>query len=384
MLPEPAAYYIWSLARQIDESAPNLLPPPQFELSPGEVNEGNYLSLAALYEATGIEPPPEYFVTIPLEKAGGPNPEEGAVFAAEQIAIFEGYEYLTHDAQPHWQPNTGGLTVDVSDSYQEPGMVAVIVQGWGITGYTFYVHILCRRTARAVEQWRHKTWEALLQGHQRQVAIYDEKLAALAAQEGIKISGRNPVTNRKIEREELKKWSIVLLTGNHPFWLNGTVDTGLGPMLNMFKVESHGAYVRFFEQAFEWENMSYVFYPYFWARVMKWLELNAIDDVDPLFRAFLTAGWARVVVPVRPGFQSAVEHFRQTGQIWSGGDLPDIADPDSLPIVEELKERLDAPGEELPVGPAWDVVVPTQLVRLRPDSSLPRWEKQQDGTWQEV
>jgi hypothetical protein len=130
--------------------------------------------------------------------------------------------------------------------------------------------------------------------------------------------------------------------------------------------------------------MTFVFYPYFWARESHWQSLLAIEDNDPIFQEFLTSGYARVVVPVRPGFESNVEHFRQTGQVWSGGKLPVITDSDYLPIWEEIKAKLNAPGSEEPVGEPWEVVVPTKLVKLRTTDQLPEWEKQEDGNWREV
>jgi hypothetical protein len=387
MVPEPAAYYIWSLSRQAEEAAPDLVPPPLFDIAPDQITESNYMALVAKYQASEVAPPPQRFMTVDVHKLGGPNPETGPMLAAEAAALPDGYEFVTYWAKVELTGKEGEdeeFSLVISDQFHEPGTVPIIFRGNSITGYSFFVHILCRRTAASVNQWRHNVWDALNQGHKGQVATYEEKIAALSTQAGIKIAGRNPFANRRIEQKELRKSCIALLTGLYPFWLDGILEFQNGPQLNLLAAKKQGPYVRFMEQAFEWENMTYIFYPYFWARGKKWLDLNAIDDVDPMFQDFLTAGYARVVVPVRPGFEPAVEHYRQTGQIWSGGDLPDIADPDYLPIVEELKERLKAPGTEQPVGEPWDVLVPTQLVKLRPDGSLPHWEKQEDGTWRET
>ena len=256
-------------------------------------------------------------------------------------------------------------------------------RGWSLTGWTAYVQILCRRTSTAYEAWRNKVWDALRQGHAEQVAVYGEKLAALLARAGVMIQGRNPYFNRRVERTELKKSCVTLLSGVYPSWVKSMAETSGGPVPLALATKAHGAYVRFMEQAFEWENMTYVFYPYFWARASKWLDLMAIEDVDPTFQEFLTSGFARAVVPVRPGFENAVEHFRQTGQVWSGGELPAITDPDYLPIWEEIKARHEVPGEET-VGDPWEITVPTDLVKLRATPELPRWEKQADGTWLEV
>lgn len=387
MVPEPAAYYIWSLNQQADETEGLVVPPP-FNISANDVDEWNYKELIALYECEEVGPPPEPWISVAIHKTGGPNPEKGPMVDSDAATIPDGYEYVTYSS--NWSYNyksndpTHGFGVEVSHAFQTPGSVPVHFHGYSVTAFSAYVHILCRRTQTAYEKWRQQAWDAMYRGHQQQVAKYEEKLAAILAKEGIAIEGRNPLFNRQTEQIELKKSAITLLTGSYPSWLNGIFETVGGPIPGLAAAESQGAYVRFMEQAFEWKNMTYLFYPYFWARKKEWLKLNAIEDVDPQFKDFLTSGYARVVVPVRPGFETAVEHFRQTGQIWSGGKLPDISDPDYLPIAQEIKEKLDAPGEEEPVGEPWEVVVPTQLVKLRPNNDLPKWEKQPDGTWQEV
>jgi hypothetical protein len=125
----------------------------------------------------------------------------------------------------------------------------------------------------------------------------------------------------------------------------------------------------------------YVFYPYFWGRASTWHQRLLLDDADPQFADFLQSGWARVTIPVRPWFEKAVAHYLETGDIWDGGDVPDINSPLYVSILTEVEEKLNKPGEETPHGDPWDVRLPTTLVRLRPDAELPRWKKQPDGTW---
>jgi len=118
-----------------------------------------------------------------------------------------------------------------------------------------------------------------------------------------------------------------------------------------------------------------VFYPYYWARRETWYANALADDPDPLFAEFLKAGAARVVVPVRPQLEGDVRYFLMTGQIWNGGAVPGITDTDYLPITEEIRARDDAPGGEVPQGDPWEVTLPTTLVRLRADDTLPEWRK---------
>jgi hypothetical protein len=134
-------------------------------------------------------------------------------------------------------------------------------------------------------------------------------------------------------------------------------------------------YVRFFEQAFEWEHLVYFFYPFFWGWKAGWKNRMLLDDIDAVFADFLRAGAARVVFPVRPGFEAAVVHYLETGELWNGGPPPDISDPMYVSIISEIQAATGAPGSETPVGDAWEVRLPTTLVRLRPHDDLPAWEK---------
>ena len=86
--------------------------------------------------------------------------------------------------------------------------------------------------------------------------------------------------------------------------------------------------------------MDYTFYPYYWA---KWQEMYISDSVDPLFRSFLQAGMARVIVTVKPGFEDAVQFFMSTGKIWNGGEVPVIGDPMYMSIFDEMRKPIGIP-----------------------------------------
>jgi hypothetical protein len=122
---------------------------------------------------------------------------------------------------------------------------------------------------------------------------------------------------------------------------------------------SDGVTLRFLETAFEWDQLQYVCYPYFWARTDRWAEHFRLGDRDPVFEEFLRAGSARVVVPVRPGLEAAVSHFIATRVPWNGQGEPTIDDPLYQNIVAEIKERAGAGKGEIPVGEPWETRIPT-------------------------
>jgi hypothetical protein len=147
-----------------------------------------------------------------------------------------------------------------------------------------------------------------------------------------------------------------------------------------------GVVVQFLEQAFEWERLSYVFYPYFWAKKSQWVELaNRSSTADPTFAAFLRAGMARVLVAVTPGYDDAVLHYLKTREPWDGGPSPVIGDPLFIPLYEEVRRQQDDRLGGTAEGEPWTFTVPTALVYLHqsatplPDLAAER-KARQDAT----
>ena len=387
-LPEPATFYIGSLVSKGLSDGNTPQPPPPFTVSPSTLNRSNYRYYTALYGASGVPAPPEEFVKVDLAQAGGPqdfdSSENGSVAAAFSVPLTDGYEYFGYRTSGRYTYREGDgvdFVISVSDQTGDPGTVPVFVKGHRIISWAVWVHITCRVTDGFMDEWRLKAWEAMRDGHAQMQREYEETLAANAVQEGVEITGRNPLANERIIREEIQRQCISALANESPAGGNGVSGASGNISVDWEKAYKKGLYTRFMHQAFEWENVSYIFYPFFWARKSRWLELFNIEDIDPDFQSFLQSGMARVVVPVRSGFEQHVEHFRRTGEIWSGGQPPTIGDPDFLSVAAEIKAQTGAPGDEEPVGEPWDIVVPTQLVTLRQDNQLPRWRQDANGRW---
>jgi hypothetical protein len=109
--------------------------------------------------------------------------------------------------------------------------------------------------------------------------------------------------------------------------------------LNLAQSIKEGHIIQFFEQAFDWNNMTYHFYPYLYANKDRWETLMMQNDKDPKFTDFLSAGAARVVLPVQQVFDRTVMHYLETNQIWHGRDPNDITLDDELyqSITDEIK-----------------------------------------------
>jgi hypothetical protein len=137
------------------------------------------------------------------------------------------------------------------------------------------------------------------------------------------------------------------------------------PLPDVVNARDKGRYVQFLEQAFEWQQLAYICYPYFWATPPRWIELmNRSDRTDPFYSAFLQAGYARVMIAVTPAYGDAVLHFLATREPWQGGASPVIGDSLYLPIYEELRRQQDDLANATPDGDPWDFTLPTALVYL--------------------
>jgi hypothetical protein len=400
MVPEPAAFYIFAQQAQV-VAQQQVTKPPDLHITPADLNEGNYQVSAQAYGATGIDPPPPEFktysqawdATIPAVphmfcKSGTINLDDG--YAALSASVAAAWDYNPNNQAQHptaVRVLVGSQICDLPDSMYsdlsgEEGTLSVGLYAANINAATVSLEILCERTERAFQVWQEKAYAAIAQAYQQKLSDYQHALAELQTAQAVAVGGRNPEANNAVIAAELRKACIEQLTTQHydQFGAIGT-DSKNRPEIDFGHLAIQGPFIRFFEQAFEWERIVYFFYPYYWANKDTWVQRSLLDDSDDLnFADFLRAGAARVVFPVRPGFEDAVIHYLETGLLWDGGDPPDISSSLYLPIVQEVAEAEQRPGNEVPVGDPWDVRVPTQLVKLRQDDSLPAWKKV-GGTW---
>jgi hypothetical protein len=240
----------------------------------------------------------------------------------------------------------------------DPDVVKVSITGHTTLPMSVTVHytVLCERSPTKFQQWQIDTFNAIADAYENLKAEYDDEQQRQQTFVEPEIQGRNPLLSRELEKRELKKFSISLLTGQQYESFNAMEEdyqTGI-PQIDLADAAEEGRFVRFFEQALEWRNMTYLFYPYFWSNKNKWAEILMGQDADPLFQQFLQAGFARVWVPVRPGFEPVILNYIECGgEPWTEKDAPIIGDPDetlapSVALIDEIKEQLGADFEFRP------------------------------------
>ncbi len=436
MVPEPASF-LWYV-----EANPTLdvdLPPapPRLDLvapDASSITVANALGLAAAFGATDVEPAPEPYALVTANLSHGEDDadEVGQPHSTERVdlAVPTGYRPLRArirglaftDENPViavnigsrkvvWKPSSANriglsagkqlvhepvLTMSFADDpYELAGesKLGLSVLAWETATYNLELVLVVIRTPAELTRWRVATYRKIRTAYEDRVREHEQRVQELRAEAEARAERQNrlpfgapPAANRSTITTELKKHCLSIITAQRFDAFDATRD-GKPPWFDFIDAAAEGAFIRFFEQSFEWDQLQYVCYPYFWSRKSTWVDRFVKQDVDPEFLDFLRAGSARVVVPVRPGFEIAVTHFLETGKIWGGaGDPPKINSPLYVSIIDEIRERTGAPQGEIPVGEPWEVRVPTALAIIRSHPDLPSWQRTtaDDWAWQPV
>ena len=397
VVPEPAAYFLYAMIENPPKDAQLIKPlPPTFNgkpLKPVQLTRTNYFDYVAQYNVAGVAPPPPEFQNAAFFDKQD-EVKDGSIFGrAQKIAIPAGYvaykaSVMSDYTQTEGDKNaalhviigntlfdqTGYWGRNVHHISQRHVELAIAYQAVNVWSFALGVDIYCRLTNEAFIKWQQDTYDAIIATYLKLKADYDEKLAAATLQNDPSNLGQNPLENQRVTKEELKKLVLMMLIGSDHIDRNSYLPTD-EPWMDLKAACKNGSWIRFFENAFEWTNILYVLYPYFWGRHARWNAAIHFKDPDSDFAAFLRAGAARVQIPVRPGFEKAVVFFTQTGQIWNGNEPPLKNDDLYVPIVDEIEANLgkfDNDGIPYPDGSKpWEVRVPTDLVLVENIDEIP-------------
>lgn len=423
--PEPLPLYALDSDGKviIDNEKPKLL-------TPTDITETNYIYYIGRYNVSGVDLPPSSNLVVSNSFEFKQSPASGGSITDSNddktaydlvspgnsgqngVLIPPGYQLekwivRVHTYGVHWTlpsgetmdpgspffivtiaQNSVTTTYDPSNAIQtaqytyllnDPkllltGNVPLTVYAQNVREFHAHVQLSCKRLLDTLVTWQLKTYEAIVASYMSLKQRHDEEKSARSVEQGVLIEGDSPERNAEVIREELKRAVIYLVSsGTYPpvNTLMAQVDDNTGPVLDLNLAAKSAPAVLFLEQAFEWENLSYVLYPYFWSAKENWKVLADIKNTDANFARFLRSGSARVVVPARPGFEDQVCMYVDLGVLWSGGPVPVVGDPEYLSIAEEITAQKQAPrtGE---AGEWWDVKLPTTLVALDSEGTLPK------------
>lgn len=423
MIPEPARFYKEALIIKAEESplriqvnsnnSDDVLIKPSAPSTYGinnasELTRANFAGVAAEY-GVNVTAPPEEFAnqSIAFGEAIGTNDKEQS-FTYDTLIIPGEYEcyriagkldcsYKSKSAEYGFVKCivagvSHGVGYGKSEGWQRfvefdftaadvEGTVSLVVNCFKTTAYAGSLVAHCKLKTSVFEKWQQEVYRQITQAYEEQMDAYKaaEKLAKeeqdQARQLREQMQAASPkdtqmVTNSKFNGQrvntELKRLCIEMLTKpfgfvmGKDFYQNGThniPEIKLGSTL-----DTYSSYVKFFEQAFDWEIMAQKFYPFYWADRSDWIKLfQTQDGLDYSYQAFLQSGMGRVVVPVREGFEDAVTYFMETGEVWNGsGMVIDTNDKLYLSIVDETT-NIEGTVE----GQEWETTVPTTLQILQ-------------------
>lgn len=374
-VPEPAAFWRFIQSGSLADSVSLIEPvPPQIrkgglqfvgsaiqyrDLVPSDLTEQNFALYVAQYGATDVSPPPEEFrfVSQVIEK-GAPSGEDAygpATKVATDFTVPDGYEAIglgvshigikLQDSDPFWKVEVLGRSYAGTDDFEEidptRGTIPIGLVSNDYWNLVVGVEFKCQRTQQTWEAWQLSTYSAIMLGYEKLRLAYEDKVKAANADRDLVIAGRNPAENEKLIRDELKKSVLTILTGQRfEAFDSMRYRSGQYPEIALPDAEEEGRYVAFWEQAFEWENMTFLFYPYFWGNKKQWPAIAQLNDTDPLFAQFLRAGFAHVQLPVRSDFQDVVDYTfapeNWSGNQWIGSDPPGFERDGALSVEEEM------------------------------------------------
>jgi hypothetical protein len=423
-LPEPGAWTRWLHLNDASRAMINKLPPPltitglpgAAPLTPGQLGDAqtgtgtDYQSFVARYNVQGVNPPnpPTKMIALNLQfPQSGTDPKTDSVIdhfvSDSNLAIPDGYTATTWSASVisvfsdaglnYVGPAESSITIAVGQGpavrvpmnggigrlVNQPagpisdGSIPVTVLAQLSEGFEVNIAVTCNATQASFEQWQTDTFAQISSAYTALVQAYNNEKAGLDVHETNLAMGGSDAQNAQTIIQELKRQIIEMLTGL-PFQGYNAINwdpTGTNAPTAQLPIAAQIApQIQFMEQAFEWETLSYICYPYYWADSSRWPDLAQLAGNDANYVNFLQAGSARVVLAARPGFEDQVNFYVNYGILWGGGPMPAPGDENYLSIADEIKAQQQRPLD-MTVVDAWQVRLPTTLIWLENDAGLP-------------
>lgn len=421
LVPEPAAL-VWNLATPAMDSGDEIEPPDHDLFNSITLDSLTNINMRkAIIKAFKVVDFPDYpeegSIPVTFSEARYDDDSDNNVYAKHQTERIEkGYEATKavckiyaeiddNDDKPRgsvtigndiefWNITNNANTRDLDFEFTPPiqgSEIGIAVSVENHNTVTGSIVIFISPTKETIDQWKLEAYgrvAARFEQMQRDYELAVIRAEATQPAEEIDLPSGARRRLKKMVRNELQRAAIGIMRNKsvddydlindeitqwHPF-----------PTTDIQELKKNEAEIQFLQQAFEWEHLSWVLYPYFWGRrdgIPGWKNTVVQDHADPDFAAFLNAGAARLQISVRPGFQDLVKHFMETGEVYEGNGLPKMGDPGYVPFIDEQINSLGGPGEEVQWPPndpiEWDVVTPTPLVLVRKvvEKQLPTWDE---------
>lgn len=359
-----------------------------------------WMKLVARYGALDVQPPPSATLTATLSLQGGDVPVSQEIGVAEgyqasqaRLALSGGSSGLTVSGlvglaaftlSPGGGPQTLPMSRETSAVPVAVAATATPAAGGGTggadepatpagPGFVLNIELETRLTSRRLEEWQLRTYQEILAAYDRQ----KERYFGLIGVTSDGTERRNPLWYRETERRELTR-DVLRQLLQQAGRLVGASGSGTGGDPSNFQL-AEPARLQFLETCFEWGQMTYSFNvltPEPGRRGEVAWALQRFPGADSLFSAFLQAVSARILLPVRPGFDLTVLYSLASGMIWPCADVLTPAHSGSVPLINDLKNLALQPRSAAPPDESWEITVPTSMVLLQDGPDLPSFPEE--------
>jgi hypothetical protein len=354
---------LWARWRRIAQIDTLLRTPLQFGWAPGDINEG-WVFAKGLELGVLVQGPPPFTVT-------GTPVLDVTPFESKGDAAQTRFGQLPFDVPPGYALASAAFTADMAVWAGDPNGLFILnasdgkrvgdqvtsslpqhIGGTGhqVVSYAYRgisqaglrVEYSCVRLPAAFQEWQNAVWRQL---HDAANARHNEELARLQEERDVlwrALVGKDTLSLRRLEREEMVRLIMLWLLGpdkayaNAPSWIEAILNKMLSgetaflqgappnvPSPTFTGVSGSewaeamlfGDLVKFLQESVEWENLLYFLYPYFWGGEEQGRDKMLFEHPDPEHQNFLRAGYCRVVITVRPGFEEDFTRFVETGSL---------------------------------------------------------------------
>jgi Type II secretion system (T2SS), protein G len=246
------------------------------------------------------------------------------------------------------------------------GQLSLVYDYYNVESGAVIVAVTASPTPAAMAAWQVRAWNQLRQADEANYQASLQRMKDRQAQLTAEIGEFDSLTLRKMEHEEIMRavltWLLgpkfTLMPGEIAALFEGHPDPAAATPLEMvYKpadqltsvqwaevIQGRGELIKFLHNAIEWENVLFFVYPYFWDHAYNWPFKQFLVHPDPVHREFLRSGCARVVLTIRPGFETAFATLLDTGD---ATQPPDQSSP-YVTLAEETRNYAMTNYENIP------------------------------------
>ncbi len=382
--------------------------PFEFPLTAGEITRAEWQKLAARYGAE-VQPPDPEQLQLSQELAYPHRSEDEAEpqrYDSLDFDIPEGYQVQNGHFCAYFSLYSGGHYDVVEDSsapighngpeqrtYEtdlmflagRTGRASVLMFSEGVVAGHAKATLDVVQNEDGWKAWQNAAWNAMRKSAEERWQLQLGELRQRRDQLAAELGKWDPLTLRRMEREEIMKTTLKWIFGP-AFDLMpsevarlytgaagglATLDPATLTPAQWGQAMGLGEFIKFLHQAIEWENVLYFIYPYFWDHPHNHAIKRSLHHPDSIHQTFLRGGAARVVLTVRPGFEESFTRLFETGNL--DGDL---GNHPYLTIAQEIRNYAQTNYPGIPgTEPDGDIPPRDQVERAERGQHIAQWHE---------